>query len=350
MTRTLRVMPHLPPQIAALSVEITPGQKAVKILPAGEFRARDGRPADCPHWVLDSVNAALLVAQAAARQTRYAFDYEHQTLRAADNGQPAPSAGWFSTLEWREGDGLYATDVEWTARAAAMIDAHEYLYISPLFVYTPDGRVQELINVALTNNPALDELPALSLAALSRLLSPVSHEKKEPTVDLNALLTLLGLPPGTSEEQAKAKLAELSAQAGKVGDLETRVAALSATQVDPAKHVPVDVAQAMQQQIANLTAQVNGRELDELVAAALSDGRLLPAQEKWARDLGASNVAALRGYIETATPIAALSSTQTGGRQPVIETATELTGDALAICSMFGNDPVAIKAAMGGEQ
>ena len=350
MTRTLRVMPHLPPQIAALSLEITPGQKAVKILPAGEFRARDGRPADCPHWVLDSVNAALLVAQAAARQTRYAFDYEHQTLRAADNGQPAPSAGWFSTLEWREGDGLYATDVEWTARAAAMIDAREYLYISPLFVYTPDGRVQELINVALTNNPALDELPALSLAALSRLHSPVSHEKKEPTVDLNALLTLLGLPPGTSEEQAKAKLAELSTQAGKVGELETRVAALSATQVDPAKHVPVDVAQAMQQQIANLTAQVNGRELDELVAAALSDGRLLPAQEKWARDLGASNIAALRGYIDTAPRIAALGSTQTGGRQLVVDPVTGLAGDALAICSMLSNDPTSIVQEQGDAQ
>lgn len=350
MTCTLRVMPHLPPQIAALSLEITPGQKAVKILPAGEFRARDGRPADCPHWVLDSVNAALLVAQAAARQTRYAFDYEHQTLRAADNGQPAPSAGWFSTLEWREGDGLYATDVEWTARAAAMIDAREYLYISPLFVYTPDGRVQELINVALTNNPALDELPALSLAALSRLISPVSHEKKEPTVDLNALLTLLGLPPGTSEEQAKAKLAELSTQAGKASELETRVAALSATQVDPAKHVPVDVAQALQQQIADLTAQVNGRELDELVAAALSDGRLLPAQEKWARDLGASNIAALRGYIDTAPRIAALGSTQTGGRQLVVDPVTGLAGDALAICSMLSNDPTSIAQEQGDAQ
>ena len=34
----------------------------------------------------------------------------------------------------------------------------------------------------------------------------------------------------------------------------------------------------------------------------------------WARDLGASNLAALSTYLQTAQPIAALTSTQTGGK------------------------------------
>ncbi|MGE1673772.1 phage protease [Pseudomonas aeruginosa] len=36
-----------------------------------------------------------------------------------ENGQPAPAAGFFRALEWREGQGLFA-QVELTARAKAV--------------------------------------------------------------------------------------------------------------------------------------------------------------------------------------------------------------------------------------
>jgi hypothetical protein len=41
----------------------------------------------------------------------------------------------------------------------------------------------------------------------------------------------------------------------------------------------------------------NFREAGELVDSALSDGRLLPSQETWARDLGKSNIDALRSFL-----------------------------------------------------
>ncbi|WP_281660979.1 phage protease [Microvirgula aerodenitrificans] len=372
MIRTLRVMPRTAINFAALSVDLSQtgapageAPRVIRLLPAGEFRARDGRPTDCDAWQMNAALAAPLIAAASQRATRYVIDYEHQTLASAKNGRPAPASGWFGSLEWRD-DGLYATDVEWTAAAADMIVAHEYRYLSPVFAYDDQGRVTALLHVALTNTPALDELPELT-AALSALIpvTATSTTTETPMDELNEQLRwLLNLPVGATADDIKAQLQKLVDQLSKgqgvaaasidlvtlVNAQEQRIAALSANQADPAKFVPIDAMKALQDQIAALTAQVNGRELDELVTAALSDGRLLPAQEKWARDLGASNVAALRGYIDTAPAIAALSSTQTGGRQPVIETATELTGDALAICSMFGNDPAAIKAAMGGEQ
>jgi phage I-like protein len=80
------------------------------------------------------------------------IDYEHQTLNAATNGQPAPAAAWFSTLEWRDGDGLYATDVQWTERAAAMVAAGEYRFLSPVFCFDNHGNVKALLHAALTNN------------------------------------------------------------------------------------------------------------------------------------------------------------------------------------------------------
>jgi phage I-like protein len=89
-------------------------------------------------------------------------DYEHQTLLAAQNGHPAPAAGWFSKLEWRE-SGLFAIDVEWTERATQMIEGGEYKYISPVFAYDKKtGKVLRLLHAALTNNPALDGMDAVA--------------------------------------------------------------------------------------------------------------------------------------------------------------------------------------------
>ncbi|WP_438805125.1 phage protease [Sodalis sp. (in: enterobacteria)] len=60
---------------------------------------------------------------------------------ARGNGQPAPAAGWYSQLEWVEGLGLFAVDVEWTERARTLIAAGEYRFVSPLFQYDRQGNV-----------------------------------------------------------------------------------------------------------------------------------------------------------------------------------------------------------------
>ncbi|WP_244581148.1 phage protease, partial [Escherichia coli] len=174
-------------KIAALSLEITKATHSeIQLLPAGEFSAVDGRPhtdeVESGKWVLTAELAAQLVAQVAARATPFVIDYEHQTLRAVNNGKPAPAAGWFSQVEWREGSGLYAIGVEWTENAAAMIAAGEYKFISPVFGYNRRGEVIELLHAALTNTPALDGMDAVMLAAASRLAS-LSTETETTTVD-----------------------------------------------------------------------------------------------------------------------------------------------------------------------
>ncbi|HFP6343698.1 TPA: phage protease, partial [Klebsiella pneumoniae] len=86
--------------IASLSQVISAANRGViQLLPAGTFRAGDGRPAECPDgWFIDATIAASLIAAADARQTPYVIDYEHQTLRSAKNGLPAPASGWFKKL------------------------------------------------------------------------------------------------------------------------------------------------------------------------------------------------------------------------------------------------------------
>ncbi|WP_293934049.1 phage protease [Iodobacter sp.] len=321
-------MTYPAPLFAALSVELTTEIKqAIKLLPAGEFRARDGRPEGCTAWVLDSENAALLVAAAARQQTLSVVDYEHQTLNAAENGKPAPAAGWFKELVWHDGDGLYAM-VDWTDPAATMIAAKEYRYISPVFTYDKTGRVLGLLHVALTNTPALDELPPLSVAALSRLVS-LTTQPQEPQMEelLEQLRWLLNLPVGATADDVKAQLQKLMTQLGGtdtaaasvdlsklLAEQQTQIAALSAKPADPAKFVPIEIMHELQTKLAALSTQQQVNEVDELITVALSDGRLFPAQEEWARNFGTQDISALKGYLDKAPKLAALSTTQTKGK------------------------------------
>lgn len=362
--------------IAALTAHIESTGSELKLLPAGSFRARDGRPAECAAWHLDGAIAESLIAAANARQVPYVLDYEHQTLNAATNGQPAPAAAWFHALEWRDGDGLYAVDVDWTARASAMIEAKEYRFLSPVFAFDEAGNVTALLHAALTNNPALDNLDEVQLAAASTLASAYASaavaalSTDTPTEDTNMdelleqLRWLLNMPVGATVNDVTAQLKKLidslsggqgtaaaSVDLGALLDAQrTQIAALSASQADPAKYVPIAVMTDLRTQLDAARAQLAGAEVGDLVTAALKDGRLLPAQEAWARDLGKSNVAALRTFIETAQPVAALRTTQTGGVSPAGASAGAAPSDiALAVCSQLGVTTEFVKANGGAK-
>lgn len=348
-TMNSRTVPHQsvtganPVAFAALAAELTltaaapsvyglPGTPATvaptafRLLPYGRFRAADGsgRPLDAPAgWSLDLAGAQRIVAQWAARAKRLVIDYEHQTLATATNGQPAPAAGWPARLEARA-DGLYAVDVEWTGRAAAMIAAREYRYVSPVFSYAPvTGEVLSLAHVALTNDPGLDGLTDLaalrasaSFAALSfSNFSNPPHPKEE--APMKELLKALGLAETATEAEALTALAALkNTQA-------TELAALKAAVPDPAKFVATATLTAVQGQLAQANADLAAlkaagaaAEVEAVVTAAMDAGKLIPATEGWARELGKSNLAALKSFVASAPVVVAPGSTQTGHAAP----------------------------------
>ena len=105
---------------------------------------------------------------------------------------------------------------------------------------------------------------------------------------------------------------------------------------DPAKYAPVSVLTELQQQVASLSARVNGGELDTLVADALNAGKLLPALEPWARELGEKDIAALKSYIDKAAPIAALTSQQSGGQPPTGGNNHGLNATELSVAALSG--------------
>lgn len=321
--------------VCAFPLPLVAGQ-AVRLLPAGEFRGRDGRPGNVP-WRMTAALARQLIARL-PQATDLVIDYEHQTLESKNNGQPNPAAGWISpaSLEWREpaGDepgGLYATAPRFTERAANYIKASEYRYVSPVFAYdAASGDVLALLHLALVNDPNLDGLTELAVNRFSGL--PTQRPDQETSMTLlEQLLAALGLPANTGEADAVAACKALKTRADQA---DVQIAALKTQTPDPAKYVPIDVMNNLTQQVANLSKQVAGREVDELVKSAIAACKLVGAQEQWARDYGAKDLDGLKQWIANAPVLVAPNSTQTGGKGP--DRGADTSDIQLAICKQLG--------------
>lgn len=367
---------------AALSADAKSADGWCLIAPAGRFRAGDGRPEKpAAGWIV--AEPAALVDRLNARQAQMCVDYEHASLSAAKTGVAAPAAGWVTGWRWDDAAGLSA-QISWCARAQSMIDADEYRYLSPVLIYDePSGAVLSIYNIALTNNPALDQLPAVqaALAALSQHQQTGGSAVDEFQAEmLRRLKYMFDLPEGSTPQDILAHLQKVldylgggraagAAPLSLMTALESRdqqivalTAALDAAKSAPASAplagmVPVAVVQSMQAQIAALTAQQATDALRGKISAALADGRLLPAMQGWAEAQLAGTAdqrAALSSYIDSAVPMPALAGSQTaalaaaggagaGGGQVAALTAVELE-----ICARTGIEPDAFAVQKNG--
>lgn len=334
-----------------------------QLLPLGPFKARDGRPFDVPggHWQLDKSIATTLINRVREIGQDILIDYDHQTLKTDQNGQPAPAAGWYNAdeIEWREGAGLFIKP-RWTDRAAALVAAKEYRFLSAVFPYDALGRPLELRMTAITNDPgvvgmqalaALSALPASSLMSTQpgQLATPshVAQKEKSMNEHLIALLGKLGIQPGAdgqlTAEQGTAALAALDtlqASAKKTPELEAALsaekaslAALKATnsgtqaggQIDLAQYVPVATYNALVTQVAALTAQVDTTDAATLIKNARTQGKVVAAEEEYLTAYAAQKgVAALKALLDPRPAIAALAASQT-----TAVTLPEKKGDAV---------------------
>ncbi|MFM5738586.1 phage protease [Aeromonas veronii] len=337
-------------RLAVLDAQLTPqGDGWYQLLPVGPFKARDGRPFDVAsgHWQLDGQIAASLIARAKALGQDILIDYDHQTLKTDQNGQPAPAAGWYNSDEiaWREGQGLFIKP-RWTERAAALVAAKEYRFLSAVFPYDAQGRPLELRMTAITNDPGvvgMQALAALSALPASNLMSTqpgqlaisshVAQQEKSMNEHLIALLGKLGIQPSAdgqfTAEQGTAALAALDtlqAIAKKAPELEaaltaerTSLAALKATvstgqggQIDLAKYVPVETYNALVTEVATLSAKVETTDAATLIKEARTQGKVVAAEEEYLTAYAAQKgVAALKALLEPRPAIAALAASQT---------------------------------------
>jgi len=91
-----------------------------------------------------------------------------------------------------------------------------------------------------------------------------------------------------------------------------KVAANSQTAVDPTQYVPMAVYQEAIAKAGNADAAMKSKEMDDLITAACSDGRLTgEATINWYKDQAKTNPDFVKAQIEALPKIAALTQQQT---------------------------------------
>ncbi|QBK70679.1 phage protease [Acinetobacter johnsonii] len=335
------------------------------LIPEGVFRSEiDGRPYDAPHWELTPERGHQMAAALNQRKIDMVIDYEHATLKSKTTGEPAPAAGWLKSagFTYVEGVGLCSTDFEWLDKAKTHIEAKEYKYISPVFLYTKTGDITALINVALTNTPALDQLPEAKLAAAAQELFSQDLPQQDSTMEelLEQLRWMLNLPLSATAEEITAELDKLKTQIKEktgvavAANSQTlydalnaidplKIAANSSNAVDPTQFVPMAVYQEAVAKAGNADAVMKAKEIDDLIVAACSDGRLTgEVTITWIKDQATTNPDFVKAHLAGLPKIAALTQMQTsqmnlGSGQQQKQQPDDIS---LSVASQFGNDGV----------
>lgn len=315
--------------IAACSMSLSAQSEHFVIIPEGEFRGIDGRPFDATAWILTPERGHQIVAVLNQRHIDMVVDYEHSTLKAIETGEPAPAAGWLKPngFVYVEGVGICSTQFEWTDKAKNFIDSGEYKYISPVLFYNKTGAVIGLHSVALTNKPNLDQLPEAKLAAAAQDFLSTSQDSEMNEELLERLRWMLNLPVSATAEDIIAELNKLASQlnektgttvAANAQNLFDAVAAIDQlkvaanNQVDPTQFVPMAVYKEALSSASTANANAQAKELDDLIVAACSDGRLTgQASIDWIKDQAKTSPEFVKTHLESLPKIAALTQQQT---------------------------------------
>jgi len=236
-----------------------------RILVAGDNPTRKGL------LVFDDSAAQSVSSEYEAGGVELPLDYDHAMADPMARPAERIAAGWFRP-EIRGGE-LWASDVRWTPKGKAAVEAREYRYTSlwgdvePLDKKGSKMRLTRLRNVALTNTPA-------TIGTLPLVASEVRGDQMS-----NLVLSFLEV---SDESEAIEKIKATSAiLADAASTLNVPAEAIGA-----AVRALVLRAEAGDAAVAELSA-VRAREAeakrDALIAQLSEAGQLPPALHSWAR-------------------------------------------------------------------
>ena len=161
----------------------------VMITPLGEFvgSSTDGKQTN---EIIDEES----IIQMARQTEELLLDKDHNSMRSPEERNTA-AYGWISGLKAIVGlgdmDGLYGT-IKWTPEGIELVKNRVYRFLSPVFELDADGRAVKLVNVALTNRPALPLPPIINSEAEDEKNISITNTKKDTDLmnkdELNALV------------------------------------------------------------------------------------------------------------------------------------------------------------------
>lgn len=239
--------------LAATPIELAAGAPARSTIQVAELGTYED-----PRYGTFSITAADVTGWKQTLSTQFKgevpIDVDHKT----DKGVSSEASGWIKGLAL-DGDKVMA-DVEWTPLGESAVKEKRYRYISPTFVSNfkdqqGQGHGPALLRAALTNNPFLKSMPAVTLegAEVEEHLKPVMAERIAGSADSPAAMPdtskiaeSLGLPADADEAKileaitaAKTPAAPdtktLEAQAAETGKVLLDAADLAAMKADSAK-------------------------------------------------------------------------------------------------------------------
>ena len=344
----------------------------IQVIPAGSHSTSKG------DFVCDAISQKLVMDDYETRQNDMVIDYEHQTLQDVQ----APAAGWVKGrigLEDRGAAGIWAK-VSWTDKAREYIANREYRYVSPVFsVRKSDNRVVALMNVALTNQPNIDGMvPIINKRDINQgdvmlrkqicnklgcpetctdeeLLTTLDNKMGSGTKGKDMackLLADLGLPEDATLENAGAAISTLREQAAVMANKDVRTALGLSDSANSGEAAAVIL--AMKQGDANgaiLTGKVKTledtlrkRDADEVVALAMKEGKITPAQREWADKYATNDLEGFRTFVSKAPVVIPTGTLTTDEVNPGNHDAVTIANKATAYRTEQANKGVQVSA------
>lgn len=297
------------------------GEQWVHLVPAGTTTGRDGRG---PY----QLDAQAVTAAFAQHGADLPVDYEHQSLGAVAKSGPVPAAGWITAVEPRA-DGLWGR-VAWTAQAAQLLHDRAYRYLSAVFDHLPDGRVIKLRGAGLVHSP---NLPIQAAASQVVAGAGASISSTNPTAAQTAaqgqtmtIEELKAQVAALTQQLADAQAATTVAQAALVAAQTAAPPAAQSAQAtpNPAQWVPMGQYQAVTAQLASLQNNQATGAVQAAVTAAMSAGKVAPAQKDWATAYAAQDIKGFEAFV-AASPVIVSAQAQAVPHQGVI-TAAQAAG------------------------
>lgn len=230
------------------------------------------------------------------------IDYDHATEYSAGSGQAVPAAGWLKAVEDApDQNGILWGLAEFTERALQMIQAKEYKYLSPVLNWgardkdTGEPQGLTITSVALTNQPVLEEMPAIALSEAGWVEdSTEQHEEVKVPIKKIALADrAAGTVRAIFEDGTETVLSVEGLQP------EPKVIALS--EVKRTKDGLYDFA-SLDGSCAVAGEVVRAMAVQNEIDAALKAGKITPAQRPAMEKLALSDLEAFRSFVQNQKP------------------------------------------------
>jgi len=263
-------------------------------------------------FLVDEESMDSVIAYFKSRDIDLVIDYEHQTL----SGEKAPAAGWIKAFH-KTPEGLEA-EVDWTRQGTDFVVAKEYRYFSPVVLISEKTkRAMAIHSVALTNTPKMRDLEPL----VAKLTGGDPHKKKETTMNLLEVLAKIGellslKLEGDEEAQVQAVLKSLPEALQTKGKEVMPADVLTALKLDASASTSevVGTIHALAQnkdavspeEFRTMKQKIAERDRDDLVAMAMSQGKITPAQKDWADEYALKDPAGFKVYVAKAAVVVPL--------------------------------------------